>query len=135
MKAFNRIITIELIKDFSHFFRYFIVCITVFLLKIILTETFISLNLKGAISYVITHFLIFFSSYLFHIQYTFKKNYSKVSLLKYAKTVAVFKFMDYLIFLLFFLLLKSEASFAIFVASIAIFLIRFLALSKIFIKK
>ena len=123
-----------MIKKYLNFIKFFFSSSLVLLIKI----TFFSIlefRFNAEISYFLTHIIIVFISYFLHCKFTFKSNYSFESLIKFITSVFLFKFFDYLIFIILFNSLSIDSILLILIVSIIIFIFRFLLIKNIFFKQ
>ncbi len=80
------------------------------------------------LSYLLVQVFIFFFSYAMHIKVSFKDSkHSSKTLLKYFHTVIGFKILDYIVFSGIFVYFEIDALLAVFITSLAILCIRFVA--------
>lgn len=81
-------------------------------------------------AYLVTHVVVFFVSYGLHARLAFGRTVSLASLGSYAKTVAAFKALDYLVFSVLFRYLSVDALAGVLIASAAVMALRFVAVRK-----
>jgi len=96
---------------------------------------FEALHLNPFVAYALVHTIVFFLSFALQVGFTFKHTLSLGSLAKYFRMVILFKAIDYAVFAGVFGFFEISSPWAIVVATLFLFLIRFNALHGCFSNK
>lgn len=111
-------------------FRYAFNCGIVLVFKLALAWLLL-LVLLPAIAYFLVHIGTFFVSYAIHARVTFGVAYSRAHVRQYFSAVIGFKVLDYLVFTVLFAALQIDALLSVFLASLAVMLLRFAVVRRI----
>lgn len=112
--------------------KYGLNCALVLGAKVLLTKG-LEQGMHALAAYSIVHVFTVFFSYYLHAKNTFRAPLSWGRFFIFLKTVLIFKVFDYLIFSLVFVAWNIQSEWAISIATLAVFLLRFTAIKKVMV--